>query len=79
MMTRWGSCNIQGRRIWVNLDLIKKPVHCLEYIIVHVMTHLLERLHNDRFVAHMDEFMPQWRLFREELNSAPLAHESWEY
>ena len=79
MKTRWGSCNIKVHRIWVNLELIKKPVHCLEYIIVHEMVHLLERLHNDRFVAHMDEFMPQWRLFRDELNSAPLAHANWEY
>jgi predicted metal-dependent hydrolase len=43
------------------------------------MVHLLERLHNERFVAYMDEFIPQWRLFRDELNQAPLAHETWEY
>ena len=60
-------------------ELIKKPPNCLEYIIVHEMVHLLERLHNDRFVAYMDKFMPQWRLLREELNQAPLAYETWEY
>ncbi len=79
MKTRWGSCNIEARRIWVNLELVKKPVHCLEYIMVHEMVHLRERLHNDRFVAYMDEFMPQWRFFREELNKAPLGHATWEY
>jgi hypothetical protein len=79
MKTRWGSCNIEAHRIWVNLELIKKPVHCLEYIIVHEMVHLLERLHNDRFVAYMDEFMPQWRFFREKLNKAPLGYATWEY
>lgn len=79
MKTRWGSCNLEAHRIWVNLELIKKPAHCLEYIIVHEMVHLLERLHNDRFIAHMDKFMPQWRFFREELNKAPLGHATWEY
>ena len=79
MKTRWGSCNIEAHRIWVNLALIKKPVHCLEYIIVHEMAHLLERLHNDRFTEHMDKFMPQWRFFREELNKAPLGYATWEY
>ena len=52
---------------------------CLEYILVHEMVHLLERHHNERFLAYMDKFMPQWRLHREELNRAPLAHEDWEY
>jgi len=79
MKTKWGACTIEARRIWLNLELVKKPPRCLEYIIVHEMVHLLERLHNERFVAYMDEFMPQWRLFRDELNRAPLAHETWEY
>jgi len=79
MKTRWGSCNIKARRIWLNLELIKKPVHCLEYIIVHEMVHLLERLHTDRFVTYMDEFMPQWRHFQDELNKAPLAYANLEY
>ena len=79
MKTKWGSCNIEARRIWLNLELIKKPVHCLEFIIVHEMVHLLERHHNDRFIAHMDQFMPQWRFLRDELNKAPLGHATWEY
>ena len=79
MKTRWGTCNPEAGRIWLNLELIKKPVSCLEYIIVHEMVHLLERRHNDRFVAHMDKFMPQWRMVREELNQAPLGHATWEY
>ncbi len=79
MKTKWGTCNIKARRIWLNLELIKKPVHCLEYIIVHEMIHLLERHHNDRFIAYMNRFMPLWQHYREELNRAPLEHESWEY
>jgi predicted metal-dependent hydrolase len=79
MKTRWGTCNPEARRIWLNLELIKKPANCLEYIIVHEMVHLLERQHGDRFVATMDAFMPQWRQRREELNQAPLGHATWEY
>jgi predicted metal-dependent hydrolase len=79
MKTRWGSCNGAARRIWVNLELAKKPTACLEYIVVHEMVHLLERHHNERFREYMDRFLPQWRVLREELNQAPLNHESWSY
>ena len=68
MKTRWGSCNRKNNRIWLNLELAKKPLHCLEFIIVHELTHLLERHHNDRFKSLMDYFMPQWRVYKEELN-----------
>jgi predicted metal-dependent hydrolase len=79
MKTKWGTCNVEARRIWLNLELAKTSLHCLEYIIVHEMVHLLEHGHTDRFVAYMNEFMPQWRLLRDELNRGPLAHETWEY
>jgi len=79
MKTKWGSCSIEARRIWLNLELIKKPAHCLEFIIVHEMVHLLERTHNERFIAYMDQFMPQWRFLRDELNKAPLGHATWDY
>ena len=54
MRTRWGTCNTDAGRIWLNLELAKKPPECLEYIVVHEMVHLIERLHNDNFKAHMD-------------------------
>lgn len=79
MKTKWGSCNREARRIWINLELAKKPIHCLEYIIVHEMVHILERHHNEQFAAKMDAFMPSWRLYRDELNRAPLSNEKWEY
>lgn len=79
MKTKWGSCNITARRIWLNLELAKKPLECLEYIVVHEMIHLLERHHNDTFRAYMNKFLPQWRLHRDVLNSSPLAHEEWSY
>lgn len=79
MRTRWGTCQIEARSVWINLDLAKKPRACLEYIIVHELMHLLERHHNDRFRGLMDRFLPGWRSVRDELNRAPLAHEDWDY
>lgn len=79
MKTKWGTCNIKAKRIWLNLELAKKPTHCLEYIVVHEMIHLLERNHNDRFVAYIDKFMPQWKFYREELNRLPVSHGEWTY
>lgn len=79
MKTRWGSCNAEARRIWLNLELAKKPAACLEYILVHEMVHLRERHHDERFRKLMDALMPTWRAAREELNRAPLAHEDWKY
>jgi predicted metal-dependent hydrolase len=79
MKTKWGTCNIEAQRIWLNLELAKKSPRCLEYIVVHEMVHLLERLHNDRFRALMNQYYPQWQLIRDELNREPLAHEDWDY
>ncbi|MCZ7440367.1 SprT family zinc-dependent metalloprotease [Micromonospora sp. WMMC241] len=78
MKTKWGSCNRETRHIWFNLELAKKHPHCLEYIIVHEMTHLLERNHGERFSKLMDKFLPDWRARRNELNDAPLADEEWD-
>jgi predicted metal-dependent hydrolase len=79
MKTKWGSCKIEPKRIWINLELAKKPIECLEYIVVHELAHLHERNHNDRFVAIMDRCLPKWRSLRKLLNSSPLAHENWTY
>ncbi|MCX6619274.1 MAG: SprT family zinc-dependent metalloprotease [Acidobacteria bacterium] len=79
MKTKWGACNTDARRVWLNLELAKKPVRCLEYLVVHELVHLIERHHNDRFISLMDKHLRQWRLYRQELNSAPLAHETWSY
>lgn len=79
MKTRWGTCNSAAGRIWLNLELAKKPLSCLEYILVHEMVHLIERQHNDRFRDYMDRFMPTWRSLRTELNRSPLSHTDWSY
>ncbi|MHB8762135.1 MAG: M48 family metallopeptidase [Coriobacteriia bacterium] len=70
MRTRWGSCNTMARRIWVNLELAKRPHICLEYVLVHELVHLLEPSHGRRFWSLMDEFMPQWRQHRDALRSS---------
>lgn len=72
MKTRWGTCNIRAKRIWLNLELIKRPTSCLEYVVVHELVHLHERLHNARFWGLMDRFMPEWRTHREQLKKTLL-------
>jgi predicted metal-dependent hydrolase len=79
MKTRWGTCNQTARRIWINLELAKKSVPCLEFIVVHELVHILERHHNDCFRAHMDRLLPHWLATRDELNRAPLGQERWDY
>ena len=77
MKTKWGSCNAKARRIWLNLELVKKPPACLEYVVVHELVHLRDQKHGPRFLALMDEHLPCWRRRRTELNAAPLAKEDW--
>ena len=79
MKTKWGACNVYPKRIWLNLELAKKPPVCLEYILVHELVHLHEKNHNDRFITLMNEFMPKWRLHRNELNNLPIVHNDWGY
>ena len=79
MKTKWGSCNHRARTIRLNTELAKKPWECLEYIVVHEMTHVLEPPHNARFVALMDQCMPKWQFYRDQLNRLPVSHEDWAY
>ncbi|MGI8538416.1 MAG: M48 family metallopeptidase [Rubrobacteraceae bacterium] len=78
MKTRWGSCNVRDRRVWLNLELAKKAPRLLEYVVVHEMVHILERRHDERFRSFMDEFMPGWRGLRDELNGTHLSHGEWD-
>ena len=78
MKTKWGTCVTTSRTIWLNPELAKKDPRCLEYIIVHELAHLLERRHGEKFVALMDQALPDWRARRDELNEAPLGYEEWE-
>jgi len=73
MKTRWGSCNIRERRIWLNLELARMAPACLEYVLVHELVHLLERYHNARFWGLMDRFLPDWRMIRRQLKEVVLG------
>jgi hypothetical protein len=79
MKTKWGSSNPSARSIRLNTELAKKPKECLEYIVVHEITHLAEPTHNARFIAMMDRSMPNWRLHRDKLNQLPVRHEEWRH
>jgi predicted metal-dependent hydrolase len=78
MKTKWGTCASHSGSIWFNPELAKKNPRCLEYIVVHELTHFDERTHNERFVELMDQRLPNWRGLRDELNGAPLAEEEWD-
>lgn len=79
MKTKWGTCNSKDKRIWLNLELAKKPDHCIEYVLVHEMIHILEKHHNEKFRAYMTRFLPKWEQYRDELNNSILGNENWDY
>ena len=79
MKTKWGSCNPRSASIRLNTELARKPRECLEYVVVHEMVHLLEPTHSARFIASMDQLIPQWRFQRDRLNQLPVRHEGWTY
>ncbi|MEG2013049.1 MAG: SprT family zinc-dependent metalloprotease [Anaerovoracaceae bacterium] len=74
MKTKWGTCNIDKRTIWVNLQLVKKPVECLEYVVIHEQVHLIERNHTHKFNTLVEEFYPTWKEARKLLAEMPLDY-----
>lgn len=72
MKTKWGSCTTDADRLWFNIELAKKPLDCIDYVVVHELVHLLERHHNKRFVLLMDQYYPSWRTQKQILNELPL-------
>ena len=74
MTTRWGTCNTKTKKIWLNLQLAKKPLVCLDYIILHELVHLAIRNHSESFTAMMDQLMPAWREVRNRLNDQILDY-----
>lgn len=79
MRTKWGTCNPEAGRIWLNLELAKKPLECIEYIVVHELLHLVEPSHNERFIALLEKHLPKWKFLREQLNRLPFGHLDWKY
>jgi hypothetical protein len=77
MKTKWGSANPRRHNIRLNTDLAKKPAECLEYVVLHELSHFISARHDQRFVALLERHLPQWRVIRDQLNAAPLRHEKW--
>ena len=73
MRTKWGSCNPGKVLVWLNLDLAKKPLPALDYVILHEMAHFVSPRHDDVFVSVLDRNMPGWRQIRADLNALPLS------
>ena len=61
MNTRWGTCNLEAKRIWINQELIKYPISCLEHIVVHELIHLLEINHTPRFYELLEHYYPNYK------------------
>ena len=74
MKTRWGTCNIPQRRIWVNLQLVKKPPVCLDYVLIHELVHLVEANHTHRFHEWVEKYCPTWREAEKALKEMPLDY-----
>ena len=78
MKTRWGSCNTKQKRLWLNLELAKIPLHCIEYVLVHELAHMVEKKHDTKFKSLMTSFMPNWKQYKHELNYSKLDFSKWE-
>ena len=74
MTTKWGTCNTKTGKIWINLQLAKKPFECLDYVLLHELAHLRVSDHGVEFISIMDEFMPYWREVRKQLNDSTLDY-----
>ena len=74
MKTKWGTCNIDKKRIWINIQLAKKPMECLEYVLTHELVHLMEKNHTNKFYALVEEFYPTWKEARKLLSEMPLDY-----
>jgi hypothetical protein len=70
--TKWGSCGGKSNRLFFNIELAKKPLECIEYIVVHEMVHLIERNHNKNFILLMNKYLPNWKVQKKILNELPI-------
>jgi len=73
MKTKWGGSSPQRRTIRLNLELAKKEIECLDYVILHEMAHFIIPDHSEKFAALLSQHMPNWRHVRKHLNDLPLA------
>ena len=78
MKTKWGTCNHKNKTILFNLELAKKPITCIEYVVVHELAHLIERTHNERFIQILDANLPKWQSTKADLNRFILSYQNWD-
>jgi len=78
MKTKWGTCNSKDSRVWLNLELAKKPSHCIDYVFVHELVHLIEKKHSERFMQLLESMLPHWERTKIELNSTALGYSKWD-
>ncbi len=72
MQSSWGKCHKDNGKIMFNLQLAKKPLNCIEYVVAHELTHLIEQNHTDKFRNILGTYLPGWRKIKEQLNEFPL-------
>lgn len=68
MKSRWGTCNVQTGRILLNLQLAKQPPVCLDYVLVHELTHLRHADHSSAFWEDVFRVFPNWKQVQRQLN-----------
>ncbi|EYE87343.1 hypothetical protein Q428_13785 [Fervidicella metallireducens AeB] len=61
MKVRWGSCIKSSNKIVLNIDLIKAPKYCIEYVILHELIHLIYENHDKQFYDLLTILMPDWQ------------------
>ena len=61
MTTRWGVCNTKDKRVTLNLELMKKPIYCLDYVIMHELSHLIHGNHSKAFWSLVEENCPEYK------------------
>ena len=74
MLTKWGSCNSFAKRIWINLQIVEKPLECLEYVVLHELIHLKVSNHGKDFTSELERFMPDWKERKKSLNKHNLDY-----
>ncbi len=68
MKSRWGVCNTKTHVITLNLELITKDIHCLDYVIMHELSHLVEANHSKRFWEVVGENCQDYKKYRKLTN-----------
>ncbi|MDD5299309.1 MAG: SprT family zinc-dependent metalloprotease [Gallionella sp.] len=69
--TQWGCCTARGS-VRLNIQLIKLPLHLIDYVVVHELAHLREMNHSERFWKLVESVCPDYARLRRELKAIAL-------